>query len=204
MKKIIIIGCGGHAKSCVEVLDKCKDYKIAGFINKDGHIQGNKKFLNYPILGCDKDLIFFSKKFKYVLIGIGQIKNFKIRQKIYLKLKSLNFELPTIISSSASISKYTKIGSGSIIMQNAILNLGSSIGNNCIINNKTLIEHDVIIQDNCHISTGAIINGAAIINKNTFIGSGAIISNNVTIGKNSVIGSGAIVKRDIKDNSLIK
>ena len=39
MKKILIIGCGGH-KSCVEILEKLKD-KIIGLVNRDKHL--NKK-----------------------------------------------------------------------------------------------------------------------------------------------------------------
>ena len=30
MKKIIIIGAGGHAKSCIDVIEKSKKYKIIG------------------------------------------------------------------------------------------------------------------------------------------------------------------------------
>ena len=56
MKKILIIGCGGHAKSCVEILEKLKDYQIIGLVNRHKHLNKKKKILNYPIIGFDKDL----------------------------------------------------------------------------------------------------------------------------------------------------
>ena len=43
MKKILIIGCGGHAKSCVEILEKLKEYQIIGLVNRDKHINKKKK-----------------------------------------------------------------------------------------------------------------------------------------------------------------
>ena len=34
MKKIILIGDGGHAHACMDVIEQCKKYSIAGFIVK--------------------------------------------------------------------------------------------------------------------------------------------------------------------------
>ena len=33
MKKIILIGAGGQAKSCIDVIHLTKNYKIVGFID---------------------------------------------------------------------------------------------------------------------------------------------------------------------------
>ena len=35
MKKIILIGAGGHAESCLDVINLTKKFKILGFIDKD-------------------------------------------------------------------------------------------------------------------------------------------------------------------------
>ena len=32
MKKIIIIGCGGHANSCIEIIENSKEFKIYGLV----------------------------------------------------------------------------------------------------------------------------------------------------------------------------
>ena len=171
MKKILIIGSGGHAKSCAEVIEKCKDYKLVGFVTKNKKFNKNVKILDYPVVASDKELAKLSNKFKYAIVGIGQIKNFENRYKIFKNLKKLNFKLPTIISPNAIVSKFSYFGSGCIVMQHAIVNADTEIGNNCIINNKALIEHDVKIGHNSHISTGAIINGSVEIGENCFIGS---------------------------------
>ena len=38
MKKIIIVGAGGHARSCIEVVESEGNYKIAGLIGLKSEI----------------------------------------------------------------------------------------------------------------------------------------------------------------------
>ena len=90
MKKIILVGGGGHCKSCIEVIEKEKKYKIIGLIDdkKKGTV------LNYKILGKDDELRKFRKFAKYALVTIGQIKNYKVRVKLFNRLKDLGFKIP--------------------------------------------------------------------------------------------------------------
>ena len=89
MKKIIIIGCGGHANSCIEILETEKKFFIFGLICK-----GTKKYLGYKILGDDKKLKLIKKKCKNALIGIGQIQNYKKRLKLFNLLKKKDLICP--------------------------------------------------------------------------------------------------------------
>lgn len=198
MIKLIFIGAGGHANSCLDVVNSEKKYKVFGSISK---INKNKFLKN---LGTDKDLVKIRKKYKHAHIAIGFIKNYKIRKKLFNKAKKLKFLFPKIISSNSVVSKHSNIGEGTIIMHHAIVNYGTKIGANTIVNSKALIEHDCIIGSNCHISTAAVINGYCEIGDNTFIGSGTVINNRIKIGNNCVIGSGLTIKKNIKDNEVKK
>ena len=193
MKKLILIGAGGHAKSCLEIIRQNKNFKIIGFIDN----KKIKKFENLKILGSDKILKDIKKT--YAFITIGQIKNFSTRWRIYKKLKRLKFKIPRFISKNSFVSKKNFIGIGTIVLQNAVLNRDTHIGENCIINSKALIEHGVKIENNTHISTGAMINGDVQIGSNTFIGSGAIIKEGVRIGNNCLVSMGSILKKNLKD-----
>lgn len=198
MIKLIFIGSGGHANSCLEVVNSTKKFNVIGSVSK----KNNNEFLKD--LGSDKDLGKIRKKYKYAHIAIGFIKDYKIRKKIYTNTKKLKFILPIIVSSSSIVSKFSSIGEGTILMHQTILNFGAKVGKNTIINSKVLIEHDSVIGSNCHISTAAVINGNCEIGDNTFIGSGVIVNNGIKIGKNCVIGSGLVIKKDIKDNEIKK
>tara|TARA_Y100001958_G_C21158101_1_gene492629 strand:+ start:377 stop:970 length:594 start_codon:yes stop_codon:yes gene_type:complete len=188
MKKIILIGAGGHAKSCIDVIELTKEYEIFGLI--DSTEPHRLDIDGYNIIGDDNDLITIRKNVDHALIAIGQIESPKNRIKLYNLLKKYDYKLPSIRSPRSYISSKSKIGEGTIIMHDVIVNSGSTIGNNCIINNKSLIEHDVTVGNNCHLSTGSIINGNCIVGDNSFIGSGSIIVNDQKILPNSFIKAG--------------
>ena len=202
MKEIIIIGTGGHATSCIDVLEAEGKFKIKGLIEKES--SSKSKFMGYPILGIDKDLKKIKRECEYAFIGVGQIKNYELREKKFNELISLGFKIPFIISPNAYVSKRSKIELGTIVMHKVIVNSNVKIGMNCIINSRSLIEHDVEVEKNCHISTGTILNGGAKIGKNTFIGSGAILKEGIKVGENSIITAGSIVLKDIKNNNIYK
>jgi sugar O-acyltransferase (sialic acid O-acetyltransferase NeuD family) len=205
MHKLInlaLFGGGGHCKSCIEVIESVKKFKIVGIIDNNKKI--NTAVLHYKIIDKDSKISLIRKKVDYALVTVGQIKSSKIRINLFNSLIKYNFKLPVIKSSSSIISNFTKIGKGSIIMKQAQIGPDTFIGENCIINNKALIEHDCRVKDHTHVSTGAVLNGNVEIGRSSFIGSGTIIKNNVKIGNNTVIGGGMYIDKDIGDNKLIK
>ena len=203
-KKILLLGTGGHAKSCIEVIENNIDdiFLISGLIDKIK----NNKIINgkYKIIGNDHDLNFLKKKIDYAFVALGHIKKFKLREKMFKNLLSLGYKLPTIISKNAILSKNTVIGKGTIVMHGVIINSNVNIGDNCIINTHSTIEHDVSIGNNCHIAPGAILNGGVEVEDNCFIGSGSVIKENVKILKNSIIGANIFIKKNTRVNELIK
>ena len=189
--KVAIIGSGGHAKSCIEVINSLKNFNIIGLIDHDL----NKKIGKYKVLYNEKNILKLKKITNNLIIGIGSIKDSSKRSKIFRKFKELGFNFPVVISKYANVSKQSTVGEGTIIFNYVYVNAGSVVGKNCIINNKVLIEHDVKIHDHCHISTGAIINGNCEIEEESFIGSGSIISNNLKVKKNSFLKIGTVKKK---------
>ncbi len=190
-KKIVLIGAGGHAKSCINLIERINEFKIIGLTDskKKGYL------LNYKILG--DDAVLDQKKFKNInlCLSFGSISNIHLREKIFKKLKNKGFNFPILISKDSSISKFSKIGSGTMIMGNTFVNAGASIGENCIINNNSLIEHDVKIGNNSQVSTSVTINGSCKIGNNCFIGSGTIIKNNINIKNNTFIKMASVIKK---------
>jgi sugar O-acyltransferase (sialic acid O-acetyltransferase NeuD family) len=198
MRKIILLGGGGHCKSCIDVIENENKYKIIGIVDK-------KKFflLNYKIFPES----YLNKKLtknSYAFVTVGQIKNYKVRVKLFNRLKDLKFKIPSIISPLAYVSKHAVIGKGTIVMHGATVNAGAVIGNNCIINTNSLIEHDVVIGDHVHISTEVTINGGVIIKDKVFVGSRSIIKDNICIGECSIVGAGLYIQKDLKKKSFKK
>ena len=202
MNEIILIGAGGHACACIDVIENMQQYEIAGLVDKS--IEPNVALLGYSILGRDDDLARLRKTFSYALIAIGQIKNAERRLSLYKLLVSLGYTLPNIISPFAYVSRHAQVGNGTIIMPGAIVNANAHIGLNCIINSAALVEHDAVIGDHCHIATGAVINGEVKVGAESFVGSGTVTHQCISIGENCVIGAGAVLHKDVAANQIIK
>ena len=191
MKKILLIGGGGHCKSVIDVIEQEERFEIAGIVDKPKLL--GSKVLGYPIIGNDSDLSNLVKKYQYALITVGQIRSPSLRVKLFNLANEAGFILPSIISPNAYVSQHTSIGNGVVIMHNALVSANAVIGDNCIINSKVLIEHDCQIFDHCHISTNATINGGVVVKSGCFVGSGSITKESITIQKNSFIKAGSLV-----------
>jgi sugar O-acyltransferase (sialic acid O-acetyltransferase NeuD family) len=191
VKKILLIGGGGHCKSVIDVVEQEGQFEIIGIIDKAELFGTN--VLGYPVIGNDLDLESLAKKYSYALITIGQIKSPEQRIKLFDLAKRLGFTIPSILSPRAYVSKHAFIGDGTIVMHNALINAKAIVGENCIINSKALIEHDSIISAHCHISTCVTINGGVTVGTGCFIGSGSTAKESTVIKKNSFIKAGSLV-----------
>ena len=197
VRELIIFGAGGHARSCIDVIERHGVYTIAGLVGLPE--QQNHKALGYTIVASDDSIGELAKLYQYGLIAVGQVKTAELRMHLYYQAKNYGFELPVIISPTAQVSRHAVIGEGSIIMHGAIVNAGARVGSNCIINTNALIEHDANISDHCHISTGSILNGNVTVGTGSFIGSGCTIKEGVLIGKSSLVGMGLTVRHSLGD-----
>jgi len=192
---IILVGGGGHCRSCIDVIEQTPDFVIAGIVDLPENL--HQRVLGYEIIGTDEDLPRMAKEYEFFLITVGQIKSAERRVLLFNSLRKFGVQLPVIVSPHAYLSRHAQVGEGTIVMHHAMVNAGAEIGKNCIINTNALIEHDAIIGDHCHIATGAVINGGVKVGTGTFFGSNAVSKEYAEIGENSVIGCGEKITKNI-------
>jgi len=202
MENIILIGAGGHARACVDVVEQEERFKIAGLI--DDSPNAPTDIFRYPVLGDRSHLETLRSSFRFALVCIGQIKTPEPRINYFRVLRRLEFILPAVFSPSCYISKHAHVDEGVIVMHRAIINAGATIQKDCIINSGALIEHDAVIGQNCHISTNAVVNGGATVLRKSFVGSGAVIREGVLVGESCIIGAQSFVDRDISSGETFK
>lgn len=169
VKKILLVGGGGHCKSVIDVIEQEGKYIIAGIIDKKELL--GTDVLGYKVIGSDDDLESFFKMYTYALVTVGQLESNALRVKLFSILDNIGYTLPVIISPLSYVSKHVTIAKGTVILHHALVNAQASIGVNCIVNTKALIEHDATIEGHCHISTAVVINGGVVVKENSFVGS---------------------------------
>lgn len=200
-RPVILLGAGGHARACIDVIEKQGQYDIAGLVGLQAE-KGNV-ILGYPVLGDDSDLLALFEKYGAGVVTVGQIKTAEPRKRLFELLEQHGCFLPAIVSPLAHVSRHAEVGAGTVVMHGAIVNAGAAIGRNCIINSMALVEHDARIADHCHISTGARLNSGVGVGEGSFVGSGALVKQGVTIGSNCVIGMGVALRHNCPDNTVL-
>ena len=197
--KLLIIGAGGHASSCIDLIEETGKFRIVGLIGTSDEI--GTYVLGYEVIGTDLNIESLRKITTNVVLGIGQIKSPKIRIETSELFVKNGFSFMSVISSTSRISKNAQIGEGTVVMHNVTMNTGAKIGKYSIINTGAILEHGTSVGDYTHISTGVIVNGESRIGKGTFIGSGTVIKEQTIIGDSCLIGMGQTVRKDLPDNS---
>jgi len=192
---ILLVGAGGHAKSCIDVIESTNDFAVYGLVGLGEQV--GSSIMGYPVLGTDSDLPELRKKVSHALVVIGQVKTAEPRIRLYERLQSLGFTMPVIVSKNAYVSTRSKVGSGTIVMHGAVVNASVSIGVNCIINSQSLLEHDAVVGDHTHISTKATLNGAVSVGVGAFIGSGSVLKECISIGDGCIVGMGLKIKKSL-------
>jgi sugar O-acyltransferase (sialic acid O-acetyltransferase NeuD family) len=185
---LLLIGCGGHARSLIDVVESSGRWYVLGLVGLPEQV--GEEVLGYPVLGCDQDLPLLRQQCAHALLAVGQIGLPSHRQRLASELERLEFALPAVISGRAHVSLHAQLGSGTSVGHGVIVNAGASVGGYCILNSNALIEHDAVIGDYCHISTGALVNGGAKIGASSFIGSGAVLREGLNLPPQTVISAG--------------
>lgn len=191
---ILLLGAGGHARACIDVIEQEGRFVVAGLIGIAAEV--GTRVLGYSVVGTDSDLPRMLPDYPAAMVTIGQITSAGPRVRLFEMLERSGCERPVVVSPLAYVSPHAKIGAGSIVLHGAVVNAGAVIGRNCILNSQSLVEHDALVGDHCHIATGAIINGGVRVGARTFVGSNSTVRQEVVVEHDSLVPMGRRVTAD--------
>lgn len=191
MKKLIIIGAGGHGKVVADIA-KRNNYTDIAFLDDDPAVKGCGR---YPVIGTALDAPKYSDADFIVAVG-----NSAVRERLQEWLSIQKFSIVTLIHPAATLAEDVVIGEGSVVMAGAVINPGTVLGKGVIVNTCASVDHDCLVGQYTHISVGVRIAGTVSIGDNAWIGVGAVISNNITVGPRCTVGAGAVVLNDITES----
>lgn len=185
---MLIIGAGGHGKIVAEIFMLNNESEFT-FIDEDDR----KK----SALGQDVVHVFPTNYSEAAAIGIG---NNRIRHFISRRYP---YQYQTLIHPKTQLSRFCKIGSGTVIVAGATINIDAKIGKHVIINTNASVGHDCIIDDFVHIAPNVALAGNVKVGEGSHIGIGSSVIQGINIGKWCTIGAGTVVINDIPDGALV-
>lgn len=181
-----LFGASGHAKVIVDILERLGQ-EVKGIIDDNHRV---KDFMGLPVIHHIEEL-------SPIIISIGMN---DLRKKVAERLmETYNVVFGKAIHPTALVSKYSKIGDGTVMMPYSVVQACCVVGKHNIINTGAVLEHECVLEDYVHISPNATLCGNVTIGEGTWIGAGATIIQGVKIGKWCIIGAGSVVTKDIPD-----
>lgn len=191
MKKIALIGAGGHGAVIKELLDE-NSSKIVCFVDTNYAIN---ECLGVNVIHEEAELVDTDAVSFIISVGSNQIRKNIANQQSRQYINAIH--------PSAVISKSLAIGVGNAFMAGVCINARTKIGNHCIVNTNATVDHDCVLEDFVHVSPGVQLGGNVYVDEGAHIGIGASVKPGIKIGKWSVVGAGAVVVNDVPDGVTV-
>jgi sugar O-acyltransferase (sialic acid O-acetyltransferase NeuD family) len=200
LKRVLIIGAGGHAQVVADVLGRMGDadneVTPIGYLDDDPALLGNDR-LGLPVLGNTKQLSMVAHDAIVVAIGDNET-----RRHLFERWVSAGERLIIACHPSATIAPDVLIGPGTMICARVVVSPGSRIGADVILNTACTVDHHNVIGDHVHVAPGVRLGGDVTIGEGTLVGISATVMPQRTVGAWSVIGAGSLVSKDIPSYSV--
>jgi acetyltransferase EpsM len=203
VKKVILVGAGGHAAEIVDYIESSPmdksgaAYEIVGLIDDSEANYINYAYA-YPYLGSIQKHIPLADCF-YV-IGIA---NMKYRQTIIESLLSKGAHFTSFVHPTAIIAKSAQIGVGCVISHNVSLGPKVQLGDFNLINSRCTIGHDTHIGSFNFLSPQVVTGGLSKMGDGNFLGTNAAVLPGVVLGSANVVSAGMIVDKDVENSTTI-
>jgi len=202
MKKLIIIGSGGHGAEIDDYINynnRHSDSKIiiAGFLDDNPDNYNNYRF-SAPLLGGVKEHIV-NPVYNY-LIGIADLKY----RKFFVEQFLMNgAEFITFIHGTVYISPSAKIGKGVVIGPHVNLGPNTFVGDFSMINSRCSLGHDTIIGKYNFISPNVCFSGFSSVGDENLFGINSATIPGIRIGNNNKIAAGMVLHNDVGNDEVV-
>lgn len=184
---IILVGAGGHAKVCIELLQAMGE-SVAYCV---GAPDSPDNCLGVPTLRGDENLSFLrSEGYFRVFVAVGSN---HLRKRLSTLCIGQGYQLVNAISPHAIISPSATLGHGVAVMAGTIINAASVIEDLAIINTGATVDHDCHIGQAAHIAPQCALAGNVSVGQQSFLGVGCKVIPEIRIGERVTVGAGAVV-----------
>ena len=191
MKRLIVVGAGGHGAVVAEAAAAGAHWAEIQFLDDDA---ADRATLEFPLAGNVARLTELADERTEFIVALGNNRN---RLALSDAICDDGLTLATVIHPSAVISASVEIGSGTVACAGAIVNARAKIGRACILNSAATVDHDCVLAAGVHISPGAHLAGNVSVGECAWVGIGTAVREGIQIGADAIIGVGSAVVSDV-------
>lgn len=197
-KRVLVVGAGGHARVCLDVLACDTSVHVVGCVSADGSAIEN---LGTPVLGDDSDRsVVAGHDATHFFAAIGDNAN---RERATARMKEWGLVPMVARCVSATVSPSVVVGPGTLLAPGAVVNAATHLDEGVIVNTSASIDHDCRVGAFAHVAPAVALAGGVIVGRRAFVGMGARVLPGVRIGDDATVGAGAVVTSDVPDGVTV-
>jgi sugar O-acyltransferase (sialic acid O-acetyltransferase NeuD family) len=187
VKRVVILGAGGHGAVVADILSRTGAYWPVGFLDDDPTAAGTT-VLGLPVLGptCRLDQVDHDA----VIVAIGDNRS---RARVFEDVRACGARLANAVHPSAVLAADVRLGEGVVISAGVIVGVGTIVADDVILNTACTLDHHSHVGAHAHVAPGVHTGGAVRIGEGALIGIGAAILPGRAVGDWAVVGAGAVV-----------
>ncbi len=186
MRRLLIVGSGGHGCSVAECALASGGYALVGFL--DDAFPAVSRVQGLPVLAATGDVAAWRPLADCAIVAIG---NNGARDALCARLVAAGFELVVVVHPRAIVSPSAVVGPGSAIMAGAIVGTAAQIGQGAIVNSGAVVDHHAQVGDYGHLGVNASMAGGTVLGRGAWMQAGAVLGYGVKVADGTVLPPGA-------------
>jgi sugar O-acyltransferase (sialic acid O-acetyltransferase NeuD family) len=205
-QSILILGTGGNA---IDILDTLIALNTAagfpaweprGFLDDNPQLHGQSVH-GLPVLGpLDTATVHPNC---LLVNGIGSPASFRQKPALISRTGADPGRFATLIHPSATASSFSRLGPGTVLLQQAVVASNACVGAHVMLLPHTVVSHDAVVGDFTCVAGGAVLCGGVHIGACCYVGAGATLRQGIRVGEGALIGMGAVVVRDVPAGAVV-
>ncbi|EJL72841.1 acetyltransferase [Variovorax sp. Varisp85] len=188
MKRLLIIGTGGHGRSVAEAVLLRRDYALTAFL--DDAAVPSQRLWDWPVWGTTAILGTCRGQVDAVVVAIG---NNASREALHQRVQAEGLALATVIHPAATVSPRATVGQGSAVMAGAIVGTGAQLGEGVIVNCGAVIDHDCTVEPFAHLGVNAGMAGGSLLGRRAWMPVGAALAYGARVASDRTLHPGEVV-----------
>ena len=146
MKRLVLLGAGGFAKTLADVVAQTNTYQEIIFLDD------NPKAKNTS--GSCADYVKFKNADTVMYPAFG---NNEIRLNWLNIFEREHIEVPNFIHPLAYVSPTAVLGKATVVLPQAVVNTNCRLARGCIVNCGAVLDHDCVLEEGVHLCIGALV-----------------------------------------------
>ena len=185
MKRLLIVGAGGHGRAVAEVVLAGGGFQLSGFV--DDAAAQVRQVWQWPVLGSTAELLHCREHAEAAIVAIG---NNALREALQDRLCAAGFEIATVVHPQAMVSPRASLGAGCAVMAGAIVGTEARLGQGVIVNAGAVVDHHCQVDSFGHLGVKAAMAGGSVLGRGAWMQAGSVLGYGVRVAPGIVLAPG--------------